>query len=368
MKPTLRGGYYTVTVVRDDGKYVTTAVHILIARTWLKNPDDLPVVNHRDGNKKNNSVRNLEYTTHSANSKHAHDTGLIETLKRPVIQLSLEKEFMREYPSITEAARQTGLSGGLIGNVCRGNRGTAGKCIWRFKSTVTPDVPVYSRLIHKVKAGEITGVYKTANKAAKSTGLSARRIYQKCNENTRLGKDNGWHYAFFKELGGVSKRLKIHEWVICSDFPSYRVSKKGLLYSMKMNKIIVGSWLDGYRATRLVDKTGKMRAVKIHRLVAATYLPNPDNLPFVNHIDANKSNNNVKNLEWCTESDNMTHAAKMGLLPTRKVEQVDKNGKLLKKFVSIADAARYHEVDISAIWAAIKREGRSCGYHWRYAS
>lgn len=56
----------------------------------------------------------------------------------------------------------------------------------------------------------------------------------------------------------------------------------------------------------------------VHRLVAIFHLPNPDNLPCVNHIDGNKKNNNVSNLEWCSYSDNGKHAVKSGLQPVRK--------------------------------------------------
>ena len=56
----------------------------------------------------------------------------------------------------------------------------------------------------------------------------------------------------------------------------------------------------------------------VHRLVARFYIPNPNDLPCVNHIDGNKQNNNVDNLEWCTYSDNGKHAVKTGLQPVNK--------------------------------------------------
>lgn len=56
-----------------------------------------------------------------------------------------------------------------------------------------------------------------------------------------------------------------------------------------------------------------MKRYLLHRLVALTFLPNPDNKTFVNHIDGDKSNNVVSNLEWCTRSENEIHAHKTGL-------------------------------------------------------
>jgi len=62
-----------------------------------------------------------------------------------------------------------------------------------------------------------------------------------------------------------------------------------------------------------LSKNGKVKKYKVNRLVAQAFIPNIDNKPFTNHIDGNKLNNCVDNLEWCTQSENMKHASMMGL-------------------------------------------------------
>jgi hypothetical protein len=77
----------------------------------------------------------------------------------------------------------------------------------------------------------------------------------------------------------------------------------------------------GYLRIKLTVKS-KSRRVMLHRLIAEAFIENPNNYPFVNHIDGNKKNNNLNNLEWCTQSQNCLHSVKMGtwgaLLNNRK--------------------------------------------------
>lgn len=74
-----------------------------------------------------------------------------------------------------------------------------------------------------------------------------------------------------------------------------------------------GSKHDGYRKVLTRERV----KVYVHRLVAEAFIPNPDNLPEVNHIDGNRSNNAVHNLEWVSHADNMRHAYATGLNPGR---------------------------------------------------
>jgi len=88
---------------------------------------------------------------------------------------------------------------------------------------------------------------------------------------------------------------------------------------------------DGYPYVVLA-KNGKNKTLKIHRLVATTFIPNPQNKYAINHIDGNKENNSVENLEWVTQSENELHAHRTGLKISIKGEQ-HKLSKLTEKEV-----------------------------------
>jgi len=90
----------------------------------------------------------------------------------------------------------------------------------------------------------------------------------------------------------------------------YYADEMGSIWSIKSNKITKlsgGSNKSGYRQVSLRLKN-KMITRGIHRLVALTFLPNPENKPQVNHINGLESDNRVGNLEWCTASENMRHS------------------------------------------------------------
>ena len=93
----------------------------------------------------------------------------------------------------------------------------------------------------------------------------------------------------------------------------YQVSDTGLVKSTKTGRILRPA-VDarGYERVCLF-KMDRDRRYKVHRLVAMAFIHNPDNLPQVNHIDGNKRNNNVSNLEWVTNEQNMHHAKEHGL-------------------------------------------------------
>lgn len=155
----------------------------------------------------------------------------------------------------------------------------------------------------------------------------------------------------------------------------YQISNKGRVKSLHYNwsdckKVLIPQeQKTGYLC---VNIGGKLRT--IHRLVAEAFIENPNHLPQVNHIDGNKQNNRIENLEWISASDNLIHAYKSGLKVAtsnhlkKKILQFDLDGNFLKEWECTKDIERNLSIHHSNISACCKgRLKTSGGYIWRYA-
>lgn len=105
-------------------------------------------------------------------------------------------------------------------------------------------------------------------------------------------------------------------WKFIPGHEDYMASNIGEIISLKHGRRLKRKLsVDPKGYNRLsICMNGKMSTIKIHRIVAILFIENPHNLPEVNHIDGNKKNNNVSNLEWVSHCSNMAHASKNNLL------------------------------------------------------
>lgn len=148
----------------------------------------------------------------------------------------------------------------------------------------------------------------------------------------------------------------------------YQVSNLGRVKSLISKEKILKQNLDYYKYSYVqLWKDGIGKKIKVHRLVAETFIPNRQNKPQVNHKDGNKLNNHVDNLEWCTGSENIKHALAHGLkkCKTKKVVQYDKQDNFIKEWESIKEAKNI--TGITHISSCCRNERKTAGgYKWKY--
>lgn len=178
------------------------------------------------------------------------------------------------------------------------------------------------------------------------------------------------------------------------DFEDYLIDENGNIFSIRKNKYLKWSINKyGYAKVKLHNNKYK-KLFSVHRLVALTYIDNPNNYPQVNHIDGNKLNNNVKNLEWCSAKHNMNEAVRIGLFDNvkrvnrenaiknnlckyhilanektkKKVSKFNKNGIFLETYESISEASRRTNISISSISYVCNNKRKTAGgFIWHYA-
>lgn len=162
-------------------------------------------------------------------------------------------------------------------------------------------------------------------------------------------------------------------------FQGYEVSDTGLVRSVGKNKhekVLKPSINHkGYEVVYLSDpqKSTYKTTVLVHRLVAQTYLLNPESKPQVNHKDGNKRNNNVNNLEWSTNLENHTHKLENNLVPEshtpKRVGKFTLDGQLIETFDSIYTAGKSIGKNQYAVSRVVNGLRKSCsGYVWRYVN
>lgn len=176
----------------------------------------------------------------------------------------------------------------------------------------------------------------------------------------------------------------LENWRKVKDFNLYSVSDQGNIRNDKTGRILKGG-LDTYGYPQVIlCKNGSRINRKIHRIVAETFISNPDNKPQINHIDGDKTNNEVSNLEWCTNQENQNHFWRVLDNDTHKKNRSisHKNKGLLsenpnaKSVIRLEDGKIFKTIKEAAIDTGINYHhiGEVCrgkrksigGYHWKF--
>lgn len=164
----------------------------------------------------------------------------------------------------------------------------------------------------------------------------------------------------FKPIKNYEKLYMIDELGNVKSLPKVKINNKGYKCLTK-EKILKPQKRNGYLSVTLSNNKHK-QMFSVHRLVAIHFIPNPQDKPYVNHIDGNKFNNNVLNLEWVTGEENMRHSYYVLNKNKKRVKCIDTN----TIYPSMKEAERQTGILTGGITHSCRNQTRAGGYLWEY--
>jgi hypothetical protein len=316
LKPTLKGGYYNISLVNETRKK-TFNIHRLVACAFIPNSENKSDVNHEDKNKLNNNVYNLTWMTRKENNQHK-SIGLVykSNKNKPINRLdTITGEILEKYNSIEDSG------------------------LWAVKNKLT----------HNSHNGR-----NAIGNCVNGLSNSAYGFTWKYEEN-KDKPDESWREINLQILFEMEQDFDKKYYV--SNLGRFKNSYKTIMENYKIND-------NGYIRVYIYKKT-----FLLHRLIAFTFLENPENKETVNHKDGNKLNNNIDNLEFATNKEQQIHKFNIGLGNnfTRNIVQYDLEFNKIKEFTSIAQASKELNIGKTGINATcLYKQRQSGGFIFRY--
>ncbi len=302
-----------------------SSIHFIVAKTFIPNPDNKESVNHKNKDRTDNRVENLEWATYAEQNIHKNENS-IKTYKqhnngKTILRINKEtNEIIEKYKTVVLASK------------------------WIMET-------VYNI--------ETTGknIEKDLNNLSSSLSQKIKR-----NKNNYFGYNFIWKF----EEENVEEK-EIWKPIIGIEKTEYYISNFGKIKTPSGKIKETFGIAGGYYDLKIVQN-GKHH--KIHRLVALHFIENPHNKPYVNHINGIKFDNRVENLEWVTNQENVIHGYETGLNKSglSPIIQYDKEGKnIIKEFKSISDASIELNIDSSSISACCRGVTiQTKGFHFKY--
>lgn len=292
-----KSGYLCLTIRNDDGYWKSVRIHRTVALHFIPNTENKQTVNHKDHNRLNNNVNNLEWATVTEQNNHKRKCKKeIQELvsSRPVWRIDKNTDKKIEYYKTIRAAAQ-----------------------WIFDNNLTSVKEFNNGNNIKTKISAVA-----QGKRPTSFGYK----WEYCNECENKYYDEEWKDIPCEIINGIK---------------GYKISNYGRVKNHK-GRITEGhNHISGYLWVSIAPKQ-----YLLHRLVAKVFIPNPENKEQVNHIDGNKQNACVNNLEWCSNVENQIHKVNSGLSnSTKKIVQYDLKMNKIKEFFSQIEASK--ELNIS---------------------
>jgi hypothetical protein len=313
LTPNIKSGYYGVGLTNDVNKRISMKLHRLVALCFIPNPLNKETVNHKDHNKLNNNLSNLEWatTTEQNNHKRKCKKEIQELVSsRPVWRIDKDTNEKLEYYKTIRLAAQ-----------------------WIFDNKLTSVKEFNDGNNIKTKISAVA-------QGRRPTTFGYKWEY--CNECENKYDDEEWKDIPSDIINGAK---------------GYKISNYGRVKNHK-GRITEGSNHEsGYLWVSIAPKQ-----YLLHRLVAKTFIPNPENKEQVNHIDGNKQNACVNNLEWNTNQENQLHKVNSGLSNTIKaIIQYDLDMNKIKEYTSITEASIQLNIIRSSIGKCCNNSQKTAG-------
>lgn len=325
--------------------------------------------------------------------------------KKQVIQMDLDGNHIAVFDGAFAASKALGIDCGKISMCCRGLSDRTGIYSFRYVDDELNCKAEKVRQSRKSKTsenhkkswegkrkeifqfslnGEFVAKYKNTDDASQSSGIAKNLILLCCNG--KIKQSGGYIWSFNEStIPVIENNIPTEDGEIWKDVVGYEglymVSSHGRMWSVRRRTPTVGNVIGGCIITSRIDKRGRiyitlrgkdgrMRNAVTARLVAEAFIPNPDNLPQVNHKDENPLNNHVSNLEWCTAKYNCNYGTRIQRIiePQRMpIIQYSMSGDFIQEHISINDAARSLGVSAGHICSVCNGKRKSAyGFLWKF--
>jgi len=302
LTPNIKSGYCRVGLTNDVNKRISMKLHRLVALCFIPNPLNKETVNHKDHNKLNNNLSNIEWatTTEQNNHKQKCKKEIQELVSsRPVWRIDKDTNEKIEYYKTIRSAAQ-----------------------WIFDNNLTS-------VKEFIDGNNIKTKISAVAQGKRQTTFGYKWEY--CKENEKKYHDEEWKDIPSEIIRGTQ---------------GYKISNYGRVKNHK-GRITEGAknHESGYLWACIYPNS-----YLLHRLVAKVFIPNPEKREQVNHIDGNKQNACVNNLEWCSNIENQIHKINSGLSNcTKKIIQYDLQMNKIKEFTSQIEASKELNISINII-------------------
>ena len=162
---------------------------------------------------------------------------------------------------------------------------------------------------------------------------------------------------------------EVETFVKIEGFGKYEVSNLGKVRNIKSGRVLKTSLNNNGYLRLWLCENNKRKHLYLHRIIATAFIDNPEEKPCVNHIDENKTNNDLSNLEWCTVRENNIHGTRIKKVAEKcfkKVIQLDLNDNVLNEFESMKQAEQETGVSRRNISSCCNGKRKSAGrFKWR---